>query len=97
MNIAETTPSTTFKISLNNKEVVKVVFKHYNGLLVRFEFYGCVSPTGYQSHFMYIMDKAWEKYDDIQVLAKDIAQQYYNVGGYKLLAQIKQRQQLSLF
>lgn len=94
---AEKLKPTTFKIILDNKEVVKVVFKPHNGLVVHFAFYGCISSTGYQSHFMYIMDKAWGKYDDIRLLAKDIAQEFYNNEGYKLLQLIKQKQQLSLF
>lgn len=89
--------ATTFKVELQNKEVVKVVFKPYNGLLVRFEFYGCISTTGYQSQFIYIMDKVWNNYNNVQVLAKDLAQHLYNVGGYKYLAQIQQKQQLRLF
>jgi hypothetical protein len=89
--------ATTFKVELQNKEIVKVVFKPYNGLLVLFEFYGCISPTGYQSQFIYIMDKVWNNYNDVQVLAKDLAQHLYKIGGYKYLAQIQQKQQLRLF
>jgi len=94
---ADKTTKTTFKIVLDNKEVVKVNFKPYNGLVVHFEFFGCISPTGYQSHFMYIVDKVWNKYDDVKILAKDIAQELYNKEGYKYLQIIQQKQQLSLF
>lgn len=94
---ADKTTAKTFKIVLDNKEVVKVNFKPYNGLVVHFAFYGCVSSTGYQSHFVYIMDKIWNKYNDVQLLAKDIAQELYNKEGFKYLQLIQQKQQLSLF
>ncbi|PIQ15276.1 MAG: hypothetical protein COW67_09255 [Flavobacteriales bacterium CG18_big_fil_WC_8_21_14_2_50_32_9] len=93
----DNTKATTFKIVLDNKEVVKVEFKPYNGLVAHFSFYGCISSTGYKSHFVYIMDKIWKMYDDVQLLAKDIAQELYNKDGYKYLQFIQQKQQLSLF
>ena len=94
---ADKIKATIFEIVLDNKEVVKVEFKPYNGLVVHFDFYGCISSTGYRSHFMDTTDKAWDKYEDITILAKDIAQEHFDQNGYKYLKLIQQKQQLSLF
>lgn len=96
-NITDVATESIFKISLNNKEIVKVHYKPYNGLLVHFSFYGCVSETGYRSHFMYRADKVWNKFNSIKDIAKAIAEELYKESGYKYFAQLQQKQQLALF
>ena len=97
MNLANEQTECVFKVTLKNKEIVKVVYKPFNSLVVHFAFYGCVSSTGYKSDFKYILDKVWNKYDDIEVMAKDMAQMYYEKEGYIYFNKIQEKQQLSLF